>query len=97
MHYLSTMKKTEESLRRLKKGQASTFSLFRNPNSGKEEESQDQERIRTQMVIDVNAFGKDAETMGVDILNNTAFASLSSMVHEGLADGEFFSHVIGFF
>ena len=84
------MKKTEESLRRLKKGQTTTFSLFRNPNSGKDEESRDQERIRTQMIIDVNAFGKDAESVGVDVLASQAFTVLNEMVHEDVSESTFF-------
>lgn len=82
------MKKTEESLRRLKKGKKPAFSLFGGTNAGKDDESRDEERIRTQMIIDVNAFGKDAESLGVDVLACEAFNALNDMVHTNLADGE---------
>ena len=82
------MRKTEESLKRLKKGKKSTFTLFGNATLSKDEESQDEERIRTQMILDVNAFGKDAESLGVDVLACQTFRSLTEMVHAGLSDGE---------
>ena len=86
--YLSAMKKTEESLRRLKKGQTSSFSLFRSANTVKDEEARDQERIRTQMIIDVNAFAKEAESVGVDVLGNHAFALLSELARANFLEGE---------
>jgi hypothetical protein len=83
------MKKTEESLRRLKKGQTSTFSLFRNANSNaKDEETRDQARIRTQMIIDVNAFAKEAESVGVDVLGSHAFGLLNEVARTSLSEGE---------
>jgi hypothetical protein len=87
MYYLSAMKKTEESLRRLKKGQTSTFSLFRTASNAKDDESRDQERIRAQMIIDVNAFGKDAESIGVNIQCSGAFTSLVDLVHADTTEG----------
>ncbi|KII92438.1 hypothetical protein PLICRDRAFT_172529 [Plicaturopsis crispa FD-325 SS-3] len=86
IYYLTAMRKTEESLRRLKKGQTSTFSLFGKSNSGKEDDRQDEERIRTQMILDVNALGKDAEGLSVDILASDAFKSLRDMVHATVAE-----------
>jgi hypothetical protein len=89
------MKKTEESLRRLKKGQTATFSLFKSANNGKDEEMRDQERIRTQLIVDVNAFGKDAESIGVDVLGSQVFASLNVMVHASGVEGVFlYSRVV---
>lgn len=73
------MKKTEDSLRRLKKGKKSTFSLF--GGSTREDDGRDEERIRTQMILDVEAFGKDGELLGVSLEQSESFKSLTGMVH----------------
>ncbi|KIM75524.1 hypothetical protein PILCRDRAFT_827237 [Piloderma croceum F 1598] len=86
IYYLTAMKKTEESLRRLKKGQKSTFSLFGGSNTAKDNDRRDEERTRTQMILDVNAFSKDAESLGVDVLASDVFQSLHTMVHADLID-----------
>ncbi|KAI0058099.1 COG complex component [Artomyces pyxidatus] len=85
--YLTNMRKTEESLRRFKKGKKTPFSLF-GSSSAKEDDThaRDEERIRTQMILDVNAFGKDAESLGVDVLGNTSFQLLNEMVHASLSE-----------
>ncbi|KAF9450434.1 COG complex component [Macrolepiota fuliginosa MF-IS2] len=75
--YLVAMKKTEESLRRLKKGQKSTFSLFGN---AKVDDGRDEERIRTQMLLDVEAFGKEAQSLGIDLTSNEHYDSLKGTV-----------------
>lgn len=72
----------------MKKGKKSTFSLFGTANAGKDDESRDEERIRQQMILDVAAFGKDAQSLGVDVQNNDTFKSLDEMVH--IAEGESF-------
>jgi hypothetical protein len=83
------MKKTEESLRRLKKGQKTTFSLFGGTNTAKDTtDRQDEERTRTQMILDVNAFSKDAGSLGVNVLASDVFQSLHAMVHADLIDGK---------
>jgi hypothetical protein len=79
------MKKTEESLRRLKKGRQTAFSLFSGAGAGNDE---DEERIRTQMILDVEAFARDAETMGVVPTASQAFKVLHGMVHATWLDGE---------
>lgn len=73
------MKKTEESLRRLKKGKKTGFSLF---GSGPTpaDDGKDEERIRHQMALDVEAFGKDAIALGVDIEECQAFVQLEESV-----------------
>ena len=81
------MKKTEESLRRLKKGKKTTFSLFGTSNLAKDEDSRDEERIRTQMMLDVEAFGKDAELLGVPLGTSESYNALKDMVHA--VDGVF--------
>jgi hypothetical protein len=88
MYYLTAMKKTEESLRRLKKGKKSTFSLFGTSNSGKDEEGRDEERIKAQMILDVEAFGEDAKTLGIDIDASDTFEALKVMVHLNSVDGD---------
>lgn len=77
VEYLTAMKKTEESLRRLKKGKKSALSIF----SGSGDEFKDEERIRTQMVLDVEAFGEDARSLGVDIDTNQNYLSLKEVIH----------------
>ncbi|TFK92716.1 COG complex component [Polyporus arcularius HHB13444] len=85
IYYLSAMKKTEESLRRLKKGKKSTYSLF--GSSAREDEGRaDEEKIRTQMILDVDAFGREAESLGVAVQENTTYRSLVEMARSSLAD-----------
>ena len=88
IYYLSNMKKTEESLRRLKKGRKTTFSLFGGGGNAKDDDGKDEERIRTQMILDVNAFGKDAQALGVQLEKSETFGSLRDMVHRNFVDDE---------
>jgi conserved oligomeric Golgi complex subunit 2 len=82
------MRKTEESLRRLKKGK-SAFSLFSggSPTGNRDQESKDEERIRIQMVLDVAALSNDAHSLHVDVDNHAAFRELEAMAAHGTADG----------
>lgn len=82
--YVTAMRKKEESLRKLKKGKKPAFSLF--GGAPKEDDGRDEERIRQQMVLDVEAFGKDAETLGVDVQGNASFKSLHEMAIAPLND-----------
>jgi hypothetical protein len=84
--YVTAMRKKEESLRKLKKGKKPAFSLF--GGAPKEDDGGDEERIRQQMVLDVEAFGKDAETLGVNVQGNASFKSLHEMAIAPLNDGE---------
>lgn len=72
------MRKTEESLKRLKKGKKSAFSLFGSTNST--EEGRDEERIRAQMSLDAEAFGKDAKSLRVNVDTNQNFRTLKEIV-----------------
>ncbi|KAI4519958.1 COG complex component [Schizophyllum commune Loenen D] len=78
-YYVTAMRKTEESLRRLKKGRKTTFSLF--GGGAKDDEGRDEERIRTQMILDVEAFGREGEALGVEVGQSAAFRMLDEMVH----------------
>ncbi|TRM69862.1 oligomeric golgi complex component, COG2-domain-containing protein [Schizophyllum amplum] len=85
-YYVTAMRKTEESLRRLKKGRKTTFSLF--GGNAKDDEGRDEERIRTQMILDVEAFGREGEVLGVDIAQSAAFRMLDEMVHREEAEAQ---------
>ncbi|KAF7376188.1 Conserved oligomeric Golgi complex subunit 2 [Mycena sanguinolenta] len=80
VYHLTGMKKTEDSLRRLKKGKKSTFSLF-GGGAAKDEDGKDEERIRMQMILDVEAFGKDGQSLGLSVDRSESFQSLTEMVH----------------
>jgi conserved oligomeric Golgi complex subunit 2 len=69
------MKRTEESLRRLKKGKKGAFSSL-----GRDDDSRDEDRIQTQMNLDTEAFGKDAKAMGIDLDRSKAFINLRETV-----------------
>lgn len=81
------MRKTEESLRRLKKGKKSTLGIFSGASASRDDD-RDEERIRTQMIIDVEAFGQDGRSLGVDITSVESYLQLSQMVQSELIDGE---------
>ncbi|PPQ63986.1 hypothetical protein CVT24_009415 [Panaeolus cyanescens] len=76
-NYLTFMKKTEESLRRLKKGKKPTLSIF----GAGGDDFKDEERIRLQMILDVEAFGEDARSLGVDVDGNQHFLALKGVIH----------------
>lgn len=80
MSHLAFTKKTEESLRRLKKGKRSAFPLFGSPasNSG-DIDGREEERVRTQMMLDVAALGNSARELGVAVDQNLHFKELEAM------------------
>lgn len=81
MIHVTALRKNEESLRRLRMGKRSGFSFFGSASSNTDEEGRDEERIRTQLILDVEAFGKDAESLGVDTKQSGTFKALNYMVH----------------
>ncbi|KIJ49540.1 hypothetical protein M422DRAFT_246619 [Sphaerobolus stellatus SS14] len=87
--YLVAMRKTEESLRRLKKGKTSAFSLFGGGASAasKDQDAKDEERVRTQMILDVAALGKDARQLGVDIDSHSAYQDLKALASQTQTEG----------
>ncbi|KDQ21263.1 hypothetical protein BOTBODRAFT_197088 [Botryobasidium botryosum FD-172 SS1] len=76
---LSSMKKTEDSLRRYKKGKKSGFSLFGVSASSQNEEERDEGRVRAQMMLDVQGLARDAASLGVDVEKSPAYESLRDM------------------
>ncbi|KAJ3515241.1 hypothetical protein NLJ89_g1880 [Agrocybe chaxingu] len=78
--YLTAMKKTEESLKRLKKNKKQPFSLF-GTSAGVSDEGKDEERIRSQMILDAEAFGRDAQSLQVEVDTNQHFLFLKEMVY----------------
>lgn len=77
--YLIGIKKAEDSIRRYKKGKKSAFSLFTNASNAQNDEGRDEERIRVQMVLDVERLAKDAETLGVDVQASEEYAELKAL------------------
>lgn len=74
------MKKNEEALRRLKKGARTGFSLFGSSSvTIQDDPSRDEERVRAQMVLDVERLGKDAEAFDVDVSSVLTYGSLVSL------------------
>ncbi|EIN11926.1 COG complex component [Punctularia strigosozonata HHB-11173 SS5] len=88
--YVSQWKKTEESLRRLQRGQKqSAFSLFSAASraAGRNEgQVRDDERIRAQMIVDVEAFGTDAVSLGVNLEQSKAYKALRETVQAPISD-----------
>jgi conserved oligomeric Golgi complex subunit 2 len=82
--YLAGMKKTEDSIRRYKKGKRSTFMLFgssSNASGQNDQEGRDEARIRMQMVLDVEMLGKDASAMEglINVQKSKEFRELVSL------------------
>jgi len=81
--HLEYMKKNEEALRRLKKGARSGFSLFGSSNStAQDDASKDEERVRSQMVLDVQRLGQDAEAFGVDLKASPTYGTLVMLAEQ---------------
>lgn len=73
---LSTQKKTEDSLRWLKKGRQGLSFFGRAASSTPEDGSTDDDRVKMQMQLDVETLGSDAKELGVDVEGSDAFAGL---------------------
>ncbi|OCH93776.1 COG complex component [Obba rivulosa] len=87
IYFLSAMKKTEESLRRLKKGKKSAFSFLGGSGASRDDDGRaDEEKIRAQMILDVEAFGREAESLGVVAPENETFKALEEMARAPLTD-----------
>ncbi|KAG9017709.1 hypothetical protein FRB90_000194 [Tulasnella sp. 427] len=66
------MKQAKDSLKRYKKG----FSLFGGGGSRDGDEAKDEERLRSQILLDVEAFGEDARHLGVVVDTSPAYVQL---------------------
>ena len=61
-----SVQKTEDLLRRHRKGKKSTFSLFGSAsNASAVSIEEEEERFKQQMLVDIKAFGKASENLGV--------------------------------
>ncbi|KAJ7579135.1 COG complex component [Mycena floridula] len=79
--HMGTIKLAEDSLRKLKKRpKQPSFSLFGNAGVKDDEDRREEERIRSQLLCDVDAFGKSAETLGVNVEDNGTFKYLHILV-----------------
>ncbi|CEQ41823.1 SPOSA6832_03571, partial [Sporobolomyces salmonicolor] len=73
---LSTQKKTEDSLRWLKKGRQGLSFFGRAASSTADDGSTDDDRVKMQMQLDVETLSKDAQALGVDVDRSEAFRGL---------------------
>ncbi|KAF9268919.1 COG complex component [Marasmius fiardii PR-910] len=76
---LTAIQKREDSLKRLKIGKKKTFSLFGSKDD-ENQESRDEERIRVQLILDVEAFERDAHSLGLNLEDSHSFKSLNELV-----------------
>jgi conserved oligomeric Golgi complex subunit 2 len=86
IYFLTAMKKTEESLRKLKRGRTSAFTLFGSAATREDDSRADEEKIRTQMILDVEAFGKDAKSLGVSVEKSSTYRTLRDLAHAPLTE-----------
>ncbi|KAJ8076522.1 hypothetical protein PM082_000945 [Marasmius tenuissimus] len=76
--YIAAIKKAEESLKRFKIGKKKTFSLFGSKDD-ENQESRDEERIRVQIVLDIEAFERDGLALGVKVDDSQSYKALSEL------------------
>ncbi|GAA5836232.1 hypothetical protein JCM9279_002236 [Rhodotorula babjevae] len=87
---LSTQKKTEDSLRWLKKGRQGLSFFGRAASSASADDGpSDDERVKAQMQMDVEALASDAVALGVEVDASEAFQALRrATVGEGKDEGK---------
>lgn len=85
---LAGMRRAEESLRRLKIGKRHGFSFFGGSSATPDEDNRDDERLRAQLILDVTAFGQDAEALGVNLESCTSYKALERSVHSNTGEIE---------
>ncbi|GAA5898368.1 hypothetical protein JCM8208_006959 [Rhodotorula glutinis] len=87
---LSTQKKTEDSLRWLKKGRQGLSFFGRAASSAPADDGpSDDERVKAQMQLDVEALAGDAVALGVEVDQSEAFQALRrATVGEGKDEGK---------
>ncbi|THU95639.1 COG complex component [Dendrothele bispora CBS 962.96] len=80
LNFITNIKNQEESLKRLKRGKKNTFSLFGSSTS-REDEGRDEQRIRAQLILDVEVFGKDGQSLGVNLDSCQSYKALNELVN----------------
>ncbi|GAA6031739.1 hypothetical protein JCM8097_001962 [Rhodosporidiobolus ruineniae] len=85
---LSTQKKTEDSLRWLKKGRQGLSFFGRAASSTPQPDESDDDRVKQQMQVDVEALARDAEELGVDVGGSGAFEGLRRATRGEAAEGK---------
>lgn len=80
---LSSVRKTEDLLRRHRKSKKNTFSLFGGGagGGGKEDIEVEEERFRRQMVVDAEALKADAEGLGVEVVGLDGWKELIEVIN----------------
>jgi conserved oligomeric Golgi complex subunit 2 len=77
--YLNQIKKNEEALRRLKKNARTGFSLFGAAQGAQDDQAKDDERVRAQMIMDVDRLGHEAQVFGVTLSDIPAYQALREL------------------
>ncbi|GAA6002288.1 COG2 family protein [Rhodotorula paludigena] len=85
---LSTQKKTEDSLRWLKKGRQGLSFFGRATSTAPDDGSTDDDRVKQQMQLDVEALAEDAKALGVDVDASEAFQGLRRATTSEGKEGE---------
>ncbi len=82
---LSSVRKTEDLLRRHRKGKKNTFSLFGSSvSSSAADVAEEEERFKRQMVVDIEALAKDARSLGVTIETLPGWTELQVVVNRAI-------------
>ena len=77
---LATLKKQEESLQRLKKkSKGGGFSFFGGSSTNQDGGGGEEERISMQLALDVEAFGREAQSLSIDLQRTQSFEELLEM------------------
>lgn len=77
---LASQKKTEDGLQRFQKRQQGMSFFRRNTTAPAEDATPDDSKVKLQMQLDIDALGKDAMTLGVDVAESQAFEALRSAI-----------------
>jgi hypothetical protein len=86
---LATMRQNEASLRRLKRGKKATFPLFGGGGSSvaSSDDNADEERMKSQLLLNITALGEDAKRLGVDVDNHDGLKRLYELASTRYDDG----------
>ena len=79
---LASVRKTEDLLRRHRKSKKNTFSLFGGGSGNvKEDVEVEEERFKKQMMTDAEALRKDAEGLGVKVVDLEGYKELIDVIN----------------